>query len=129
MNHIESKILEELKETLQKEKALLISELKTIAKPDDRPLGNWKTIHTEFSPDEIMSEEALENDENADESEEDAKNEALTQHLEIRLKEVNSALERIEKGTYGICEKCQKPIAIERLRANPAAKTDIEHAR
>mgnify|MGYP001566047472 CR=1 FL=1 len=61
-------------------------------------------------------------------SDEDMKNKALSDRLELRLREVNEALERMESGMYGICEVCQNSIYIERLKANPAAKTDIEHA-
>lgn len=38
------------------------------------------------------------------------------------LKEIDEALKRIEKGTYGICEMCDESIAIGRLRAKPFAK-------
>lgn len=38
------------------------------------------------------------------------------------LKEIDDALKRIEKGTYGICEMCDEPIAVGRLRAKPFAK-------
>jgi DnaK suppressor protein len=31
----------------------------------------------------------------------------------------NDALDRIEDGTYGICERCGRPISIERLKARP----------
>lgn len=48
--------------------------------------------------------------------------------LEARLKDVNDALEKIENGTFGICEKSGEEIDIERLRANPAARTKIEFA-
>ena len=51
----------------------------------------------------------------------------LTQ-LENQLNEVNAAIDRIEKGTYGICEKCNQPIEIERLEANPSARVSIKHA-
>lgn len=129
MQEIDQTTLEELKAALEKEKALLENELKTIAKPDDRPIGDWDTTHTEFSEDQITSKEALESDESADESEEDSKNEALVQHLELRLKDVNDALANIEQGTYGFCEICKNPIPQDRLKADPAAKTDIEHAK
>ncbi|KXZ21904.1 TraR/DksA C4-type zinc finger protein [Bacillus nakamurai] len=42
------------------------------------------------------------------------------------LDEVNSALERMEKGTYGICEKTGKEIPYERLEAVPYARRTIE---
>jgi len=38
------------------------------------------------------------------------------------LEEVRNALKAIEKGTYGICQMCDEPIAIGRLRAKPFAK-------
>lgn len=47
--------------------------------------------------------------------------------LEVSLNEVDSALSKIEKGTYGICEKLGEEISEERLKANPTAKTCIEH--
>lgn len=38
------------------------------------------------------------------------------------LKEIEEALKRIDKGTYGTCEMCDESIAIGRLRAKPFAK-------
>lgn len=38
-----------------------------------------------------------------------------------RLAAVESALRRVEDGTYGICEKCGGPIGDGRLEALPAA--------
>jgi RNA polymerase-binding protein DksA len=35
------------------------------------------------------------------------------------LAEIDAALERIEEGTYGICETCGEPISEERLEAIP----------
>ena len=35
------------------------------------------------------------------------------------IKKIRSCLLAIEEGTYGICEDCEEPIAIERLRARP----------
>ena len=42
------------------------------------------------------------------------------------LREIDEALQRIENGTYGICEKTGKPIAKPRLRAMPTARLCIE---
>jgi RNA polymerase-binding transcription factor DksA len=33
--------------------------------------------------------------------------------------EIDEALARIESGTYGICERCGRPIPVDRLRARP----------
>lgn len=38
------------------------------------------------------------------------------------LKEIEAALKRIDKGTYGVCEMCDESIALGRLRAKPFAK-------
>jgi len=45
------------------------------------------------------------------------------------LTEIRAALQRIEDGTYGICEGTGKPIAKARLKANPWARYCIEYAR
>jgi DnaK suppressor protein len=47
---------------------------------------------------------------------------ALVERLRDNLKDVDHALARVEKGTYGVCERCGEPIAIERLEAIPAAR-------
>jgi DnaK suppressor protein len=41
--------------------------------------------------------------------------------LRANLRWVNRALRKMELGTYGICERCGEPIAIERLEALPWA--------
>lgn len=42
----------------------------------------------------------------------------LTRHIE-RLREVEDALDRLEEGTYGICEDCGAAIKQERLKVLP----------
>ncbi|MCK6457809.1 MAG: TraR/DksA C4-type zinc finger protein [Phycisphaerae bacterium] len=39
-----------------------------------------------------------------------------------QLEEINAALERIDKGAYGVCVNCQKPIPRKRLEVLPFAK-------
>jgi len=125
---LDQKTIDELKTALEKERDLLVSELKTIATPDPNLPGDWDIKHSEWEENEITSKEELESGVSVNEVDEDMKNKALSDHLELRLKEVNDALKRMEKGTYGICQVCQKEIPLERLKANPAAATDIEHA-
>jgi len=43
-----------------------------------------------------------------------------------RLAQIDQALARIDAGTYGICDACGKPIAPERMEANPLAMLCIE---
>ncbi|MDO8486830.1 MAG: TraR/DksA C4-type zinc finger protein [Candidatus Curtissbacteria bacterium] len=45
----------------------------------------------------------------------------LEGQLKRDLGEIEKALEKIKKGTYGICENCKKPIDAARLLAKPAA--------
>ena len=44
------------------------------------------------------------------------------------LQEISDALQRIEDGTYGICEGTGKPIPKARLQANPWARYCVEYA-
>lgn len=45
----------------------------------------------------------------------------LEDRLKKDLKEIETALKKIKKGTYGICENCRKPIGEKRLEAKPQA--------
>ena len=45
------------------------------------------------------------------------------------LLEIEEALERIDKGIFGICLGTGQPIRLARLRARPWAKYSIEYAR
>ncbi len=49
------------------------------------------------------------------------KNVALLSQLEKKLEGVHAALRLIDKGKYGICERCGKEIAAERLEVRPDA--------
>ena len=50
-------------------------------------------------------------------------------HLEGMLKEIDRAIVRAGKGTYGICEHCKKPIPEERLKVMPSATMCIDCAK
>lgn len=47
---------------------------------------------------------------------------ALAEQLRSHRAEVLGALERMDAGTYGKCEKCGQEIPVERLEALPAAR-------
>ena len=49
------------------------------------------------------------------------KNLALLMVMERKLESVNMALRAIEKGRYGICERCGNPIDPARLEVRPDA--------
>lgn len=65
----------------------------------------------------------------ASEVEAQAKSLALRRHLEGMIKDIDRAIARAEKGLYGICERCQNPIAEERLKVMLAATLCIECAK
>ena len=47
---------------------------------------------------------------------------SLNENERTRLQEVDESLDRIETGTYGICEECGEPIGLKRLEVRPVAK-------
>ena len=53
---------------------------------------------------------------------------ALLDADRAQLAAIEAALQRLEAGTYGICERCGQPIGDERLAARPAAVTCIRCA-
>ncbi len=50
----------------------------------------------------------------------------LSNDLQDMLHQANDALERLDRGTYGDCERCGKPINPERLEAFPWVRYCIE---
>ena len=42
------------------------------------------------------------------------------------LNEIDEAIKRIEEGSFGVCEQCQKPISIKRLKAVPYTRHCIK---
>lgn len=53
----------------------------------------------------------------------------LLENDDLLLTEVNDALDRIDRETYGRCENCGQPIAKERLDALPYARYCLRCAR
>lgn len=64
--------------------------------------------------------------EDASETFEHEKSLALLQNLRGIEEQIDRALAKLERGTYGICEECGKRIAPERLEAIPYATLCIE---
>ncbi len=50
-----------------------------------------------------------------------------TNNLLNLLRQVDSALERLDEGSFGICEVCHESIEADRLLANPLARTCLDH--
>jgi RNA polymerase-binding transcription factor DksA len=52
---------------------------------------------------------------------------SILEQVEAELHDVQRALQRLDEGTYGICEACNQPIGDERLEALPATRFCIQH--
>jgi DnaK suppressor protein len=46
----------------------------------------------------------------------------LSDNERVTIDQIEASLRKIDKGTYGLCESCQKPIAKARLDALPFAR-------
>lgn len=114
---LDQETLKELKEQLLREKENLENSLSKIARPIDKADGDYETTFDDIGRDR---------EENATEVDQYSDNLPVENTLEKRLQEIIAALERIEAGTYGFCENCQAEIPLDRLKANPAAKTCIK---
>lgn len=114
---IDQKIMDELKQMLLKEKEELENNLSRIAKPINKEKGDYEASFADLGDDP---------DDNAIEVEEYSDNLPVEKALEKKLQDVLAALSEMENGTYGICRNCNQEIDIERLKANPSARTCIK---
>ena len=115
--------LNHFRKKLDEERLRVEGELKTIAKiAPDNP-KDWQPV----PPD--LNTQPSEASEMADRFEEIGNRAAREIELETRLNEINAAITRIEKGTYGYCSADQAPIPEARLEANLAAETCVEHGK
>lgn len=46
----------------------------------------------------------------------------LTEIERTKLDQIEAALRKMEKGTYSLCESCQRPISKARIKAVPYAR-------
>jgi DnaK suppressor protein len=112
------KILGELKEKLEKQKDVLEKELSRFAKKDKNLEGDWDTKYPKS--DGATGSSALEDA--ADQVEAYVNLLPVEHDMELRLQDVNLALEKIKKGNYGKCDNCGRDIDLERLKVYPEAR-------
>ena len=109
------------KEKLEKELKTLEAELKTVGhKNPDNP-KDWEPSSGEV---DINASDAADIADNIESYE---SNTAILKPLEKQYNDVKAALEKINKGTYGVCEIGGEKIEEKRLEANPAARTCLAH--
>ena len=107
LNHFKEKLIEEKNRTEM--------ELRKIASKDSE--GDYKAEFEDYG---------REREDNASEVENYTANLGVTESLEKELEKITLALKKIENGTYGKCEKCQKDIPEKRLEVYPAASNCVE---
>lgn len=113
--------VKKFKEKLEAEKKAIEEELQRFATKDEKLKGDWDTKFPQFNGG--AGGQTLEDE--AEEVEEYVTRLPIEYILETRLKDINLALEKMQKGKYGKCEKCGKAIAKERLEICPEARSCI----
>jgi len=116
---MDKKLQEELKIKLETEKTEIETNLKSFAQKDDKLKGDWDTKFPNWGGEETGND-ALEK--GADQVQEYGNMLPVEHSLEKRLMDINHALEKIGKETYGRCENCKAEIPEDRLKVFPAAR-------
>jgi len=107
--------LQKLKMELEKERDAITNELDSFATKNPVVKGDYQARFPETDQTDTPDEKAH--------SVTDYEGErAIEQNLEVRLKEINETIQKIDQGTYGICNRCQSPIEGKRLEAIPVAR-------
>lgn len=106
---------------LRDERVHVEGELSSLGIKDPNNPAQWDTTGGDIDT------TATENDELADRQEEYEERGEELDALKNRYTDIQDALKKIDDGTYGICEKSNEPIEMDRLEANPAARTCKVH--
>jgi RNA polymerase-binding protein DksA len=110
--------LEHFKQRLMEEKERLTQELQDLGMEDPHQKGHFEATYPETGGNS--------EDDNAQEVAEYADDLSIENRIEAELKDVDKALEAIDKGTYGTCKYCGRPIDEKRLEARPASSSCID---
>ncbi len=116
---MKKELLEELKERMEKEKSSLEEMLGEFAKESKTNPGDWDTKFPNFKAEGTADEEA-------DEVEEYSSLLPIERTLEVKLQNINAALNKIKKNEYGKCENCNKDIPENRLKLIPETKVCLD---
>lgn len=120
---MDKKTIEELKINLEKEKTNIEEQLKKFATKDEKMAGDWDTRFPKLD-NNVSGSSGLEAA--ADEVEEYSTLLPMEHSMELKLKNIESALEKIKNGEYGTCEKCKKEIPIKRLMVSPESRLCLD---
>ena len=102
---LDKKTLQRLKKVLLKEREEIIGEVKQIHE-SSREMGQDGIQDIGDEAANIYNKQILL---------------SLSENERVRLQEMDEALDRMENGTYGICEECGGGIGLKRLEVRPVA--------
>jgi len=100
--------LASLRSRLEQEQERLTDELKKLVSSDFASAGSRGSWFGQ-------------RDEQANQSAEFRRQESSERQLREHLARVTHALQKLDRGTYSLCDNCGQPIALERLEALPYA--------
>ena len=113
------------KKFLTQQRDALLEERASYTRSATRLKAEADELAADREPGDVQfDEESGEGDTIAVERERDL---ALSAQAQDTIAEIDSALERLEAGTYGICEASGEPIPEERLEAIPHARVRVEY--
>jgi RNA polymerase-binding protein DksA len=116
---LSKKELDELRESLLAERAEVQAQLAELES------SSFGTSQSDLSGEVAFDEEYADSGTATFERERD---ESLTDNARDLLRKIEKALARMDEGTYGLCERCGKPIEKARLKALPYATLCIKDA-
>jgi len=117
------KTIEESKQKLEEEKIAIEEQLKKFATKDENMKGDWDTRFPKLDSN-VSGSASLEAA--ADEVEEYSTLLPQEHSMEIKLQNINLALEKTKNGRYGICENCKKEIPFDRLNVSPESRLCLD---
>ena len=111
-------VLEELRTALLTRQAVLQRELTNLRQSEQGSVDHPEDVTTVDSSDAGDASVDLQDREDTSDA---------VGVLQAQLEEVEHALAKFATGTYGICERCGRPIPLARLRVLPEARYDVEY--
>lgn len=113
---LDKKIIKEIEKQLLTQKKQIIDDLADLSKKDNHETDNMSAKFPDYGD---------KPDENAQEISDYSTTIMTEKVMEKSLEDINKSLERISKGTYGVCKYCGNVIAAKRLLARPTASSCI----
>jgi DnaK suppressor protein len=114
-----AKELDDLRVRLLEERTHLESQLESIVE------GSFAATQSDMSGDVGLDDESADAGTATFEREKDL---SIENNVRDLLRKIDAALSRMESKTYGLCERCGKPIEKARIKALPYAELCIKDA-